>query len=182
MSLFKSIGKAIGGIARAVSPIASIIPGGALVTGALGQLGMRSAKESVAPIMLSQPAPQLSLMPASFPSMMGSLPTIGRAAGTAVGAVGGMVIARGASIARSAMAYCRRNPGWCASIGGTAAVSALIESGQLPVIRRRRGRGITPRDLRSFRRVANLVRGYCPTVRRIPHKALHVRRTGITHA
>jgi len=101
---------------------------------------------------------------------MGALPALG--ALPAVGAaVGGLVVRGGAAIARSAMGYCRRNPAWCASIGGTAAVAGLIESGQLPTIRRRRGRGITPRDLRSFKRVANLIRGFCPTVRRVPTRA-----------
>lgn len=114
---------------------------------------------------------------------MGALPPIaGRALPMLAGA-GALVVRGAASVARSAMTYCRRNPAWCASIGGTAAIAGLIESGQLPTIRRRRGRGITPRDLRSFKRVANLIRGFCPTVRRIPGRATrHVRGTGITHA
>jgi len=112
---------------------------------------------------------------------MGALPPLGRALGGAA-ALGGAVVAGGRAIASSAMTYCRRHPAWCAQIGGTAVIAGMIEQGQLPTIRRRRGRGITPKDLRSFRRVANLVRGFCPTVRRIPTRALHVRRTGITHA
>lgn len=119
--------------------------------------------------------------PVMTPTMGALPPLVGRALPMIAGA-GALVVRGAASIARSAMTYCRRNPAWCASIGGTAAIAGLIESGQLPTIRRRRGRGITPKDLRSFRRVANLVRGFCPTVRRIPSRSLHVRKTGITHA
>lgn len=110
---------------------------------------------------------------------MGALPPI---ISRGLPALGGAVMAGGRAVMRSAQTYCRRHPAWCAQIGGTAAIMAMIESGQLPPIRHRRGRGITPKDLRSFRRVANLVRGFCPTVRRIPSRALHVRRTGIQHA
>jgi hypothetical protein len=164
MSFFRSIGKVIGTVARAAAPIATVINpvlGGSLSVA--GQLGQRSS------------------LVASLPAGMGSLPQLGRAmpalaaAGTAV-----MVTARAAM--RSANIYCRRHPVWCASIGGTLAISDMILGGTLPVIRRRRGRGITPRDLRSFRRVAGLIRGFCPTVRRIPSRAIHARKTGIIHA
>jgi hypothetical protein len=38
----------------------------------------------------------------------------------------------------------------------------------LPPIKRRRRKGITPRDLSSFRRVASLIKSYGPTARRVP--------------
>jgi hypothetical protein len=105
---------------------------------------------------------------------MAALPAIGYGAGVLVG--------RGRNIARAAAALCTKHPQWCSTIGGVAAVAAMMESGQMPIPKRRRGRGLTPRDLRSFRRVARLIRVFAPTVRRIPHRALHVRGTGITHA
>jgi len=42
--------------------------------------------------------------------------------------------------------------------GGTAAVAAMIESGQLPMPKRHRGRGLSARDLRGFRRTSRLMR------------------------
>lgn len=101
---------------------------------------------------------------------MGALPPLARL-GTAVGpaiAAGGAVVARSAASAmRGAVTWCRRNPAWCANIGGTAAVAAMIGSGQLPMPRRRRGRGISSRDLRSFRRVHNLLATFCAPKARI---------------
>lgn len=141
-----------------------------------------ASKQAAPPVMMTGP----TVMPTTMTSpmiqqTMGALPQVGRALPLLAGA-GSLVVSGARAAARSAMVYCRRHPNWCSTIGGTAAVAAMIESGQLPTIKRRRGRGITPKDLRSFRRVANLVRGYCPTVRRIPSRALHVRKTGITHA
>lgn len=109
-----------------------------------------------------------TIMQAGLPLSMGALPTLTRALPAVIGAGAGMMARGAGAVFRSAQTYCRRHPQWCATIGGTAAVGAMIESGQLPVIKRRRGRGLTPRDLRSFRRVASLIKGYCPTVRRVP--------------
>lgn len=180
MSFFKSI---LGAVAPIVGGIFGGPAGAALGTGLAGVLAPRP--QPMQPFSMGRLPFQASSFAPMTVSSLGSLPQLGRAAG----AIGGTVIAGGAavlrsarSISRSANAYCSRHPAWCASIGGLPGVVGLLESGQLPVIRRRRGRGITPRDLRSFRRVANLVRGYCPTVRRIPSRALHVRRTGISHA
>ena len=92
------------------------------------------------------------------------------AAGLGLAAVGGAVVRtgiRGArSITNSAISYCRKHPAWCSTIGGIAAVEGLVGSGQLPIVKRRRARGISASELRSFRRVARFFRGYCPTVRR----------------
>lgn len=172
MSLFRQV-------LGVAAPIVGGMFGGPIGAAAGMALAGAIQKPAPAPLQVSGPA-----MPsAQFTQTMGALPPVlGRALPAVGGAVIGMGVRGATAIARSAMTYCRRHPQWCATIGGTAAVSAMIQSGQLPTIRRRRGRGITPKDLRSFRRVANLVRGYCPTVRRIPSRQLHVRRTGITHA
>lgn len=103
-------------------------------------------------------------------SLMGRLTPYG--VGTAVGVAASVGLRSARAIASSAIAYCKRHPGWCASIGGLAAVEAMVSNNQLPVIKRRRGRGLTPKDLRSFRRVASLIKGYCPTVRRVPTRKL----------
>lgn len=153
MSLFKKVGRAIGGVARVAAPFASAIPGVGLgIGGALGGLGMLGARSAAA----SMAGPAIG---AAFPSLGGIAARLGL--GTAGGAVvaGGMAVARsGAAIARGAVTWCRRNPAWCANIGGTAAVAALIESGQLPLPRRRRGRGLSARDLRGFRKTTRLIR------------------------
>lgn len=73
-------------------------------------------------------------------------------------ATGGGVMPRSArGIMKSANYYARKYPQWAMSVGGTTGIANLIASGQLPAMRHRRGRGITPRDLRSFKRVANLI-------------------------
>lgn len=95
---------------------------------------------------------------------MGSLPRIlGGAAGIAVGAV--TLGAR--TVARSAITYCRRHPAWCAQIGGTAAIAAMISDGTLPPIKRRRARGITAAQFKGFRRVHNVLSGFCAPRMRI---------------
>jgi hypothetical protein len=146
-------------------------------------LAARKKASAVSPVMGMQPMiyDQPQVMPA-----MGSIPGVGARAlpqiGRAIGFGAGVAVAKAGAIARGAAALCSKHPQWCSTIGGVAAVAALMESGQLPVPKRRRGRGLTPRDLRSFRRVARLIRVFAPTVRRIPSRALHVRGTGITHA
>jgi len=123
----------------------------------------------------------VSVMPSSLapgivsPMTLAALPAIGAGAAAIGGAAVRLGVAGARAVASSAMTYCRRHPQWCAGIGGSAAVAALIDSGQLPKIKRRRGRGLTPKDLRSFKRVANLIRVFAPTVRRIPARAT---RTG----
>ncbi len=92
-----------------------------------------------------------------------------------IAGMGGAVI-RGASAAgrsvataaRGAASMCAKYPAWCVAAGGVAAIAGMMQSGQLPMPRRRRRRGITPRDLQSFRRVATLIKSYGPTARRVP--------------
>ncbi|HEX2980673.1 MAG TPA: hypothetical protein VHO48_10460 [Anaerolineaceae bacterium] len=92
----------------------------------------------------------------------GALPAIGRVGGTLVR--GGVAGAK--RIYSSAASYCRKHPGWCQTIGGIAAVEALVQQGQLPVMKSRRGRGITATELKNFRRVARFTSKYCAPVRR----------------
>lgn len=108
---------------------------------------------------------------------MSSLPQLGRVIGGGAVVAGGMV-ARGArAVYYTASYYCRKYPAWCAQIGGIAAVSALVDNGTLPTIKRRRRRGITPRDLQSFRRVAGLIKTYGPTARRVPTRCAPRRKS-----
>lgn len=144
MSLLKSIGKTIGNVGRAVSAIPGVgaVPIVGTAAGLASMIGARTPKAA-------------SLLPS-----MGSLPMLGAAAGTAVRV--GMVGAKAAM--RGAIQLCRRNPGWCSTIGGTAAVAAMIESGQLPAPRHRRGRGLSARDLRGFRKTVKLIRATAGSV------------------
>lgn len=147
MSLLKSIGGIVGKVARAVAPVVSTFQpqlGG--VAAAVGQLGARTSGAA---------------MPgAGFLPMLGALPAVGAAAGAAVRV--GIVGARAAM--RGAITLCRRNPGWCSTIGGTAAVAAMIESGQLPAPKHRRGRGLSARDIRGFRKTVRLTRAVAGSV------------------
>lgn len=145
MSLLKSVGKAL---KRVVSSPAV----GAAVTvfnpaaGAALTAASRFMPQTVGPGLSS------SLLPT-----LGALPAI---AGAAVRV--GMVGARAAM--RGALQLCRRNPSWCATIGGTAAVAGMIESGQLPAPKHRRGRGLSARDLRGFRKTSRLMRQVASTI------------------
>jgi hypothetical protein len=148
MSLLKSIGGVIGNVARAVAPVVSAFqPSLGGVVGIAGQLGARSPTTVMPGAGLTS-----MLLPA-----MGALPAV---AGAAVRV--GMVGARSAM--RGAITLCRRNPGWCSTIGGTAAVAAMIESGQLPAPKHRRGRGLSARDIRGFRKTVRLTRAVAGSV------------------
>jgi hypothetical protein len=147
MSLLKSLGGVIGKVARAVTPVVSAFqPQFGAAVGIAGQLGARSTTVMPGAGLTS------SLLPA-----MGALPAV---AGAAVRL--GMVGARAAM--RGAITLCRRNPGWCSTIGGTAAVAAMIETGQLPAPKHRRGRGLSARDIRGFRKTVRLTRAVAGSV------------------
>lgn len=95
-------------------------------------------------------------------AQMASLPAIvrggGAIAGRAAGPLGAAMSA--GTIARSAMTYCRRHPAWCSTIG-LAGVAELIRGGSLPPIKKRRARGITGRELSSFKRVSRVLNTWC---------------------
>ena len=99
---------------------------------------------------------------------MGTLPAIGAgAAGAAIGTAVRVGAGAVSKFGRGAIQLCRRYPQWCSTIGGTAAVAGLLQSGQLPMLRRRRGRGISGRDLRAYRRIHNVLAGFCAPKARI---------------
>ncbi len=156
-------------VRKVVAPaIGAVLPGpiGAIAGAVLG------GTSRVPSVVTPQPT---AIAPASFAPM--ALPGIGAGMASAgmrllpaVGAAAGGMVARGAlsarRIASSAAALCRRNPSWCATIGGIAAVEAMVRSGQLPPTKRRRARGITGTELRNFKRVAKFTAKYCAPVRR----------------
>jgi len=108
----------------------------------------------------------------------GAMPTMGSLPG--IGAGGVVLYKAGRAAGRiyaSAARYCRTNPRWCYGIGGLAAVEGLIRTGQLPVHKRRRGRGITAREFRGFRRVHKVLSGFCAPrmrIRRHGHRVSNV--------
>lgn len=81
-----------------------------------------------------------------LPVTMGAGPGIGRGMG------------RMRSVNRSASTYCRRHPAWCTQVGGLGAVANMVAGGQLPLTRSSRGRGISSRELRAFRKVHRVLR------------------------
>lgn len=184
MSLLKKVGKVIGGAARIVAPaIGAVNPLGGLAAAVVGTLGARTTAQTTA----ISPAPQLAPLPtarmslvAAGPQVMpgiGPIPTMGSLPGIAtrvlpqLGRLGGVAVGMGirgvSRVASSAARYCKANPGWCATIGGVAAVEALINSGQLPVHRQRRARGLTGREMRSFRKVHRVLSKFCAPRMRI---------------
>lgn len=70
----------------------------------------------------------------------------------------------------SAASYCRRNPSWCSQVGGVGAVANMVASGQLPTVRRGRGRGISGREFRAFRRVHKVLSTFCAPRMKIRRK------------
>ena len=164
------LSKAWKSVRSVVAPVIGTAVGGP-VGGALGSLlGGSGSRGAV-------PAPSLAPMPSAMPGAgfqpaafaLPALPALGGAAARLAPAVIGGAVRVASSarrIAAGAASICRRNPQWCATIGGLAAVEALMRSGQLPVPKRRRGRGITATELRAFKRVAKFTSKYCAPVRR----------------
>lgn len=105
-----------------------------------------------------------------------ALPQMGSFQGAGMMGLSPQVIGRGAAavvkgaraIPRAAISMCRKYPQWCSTIGGTVAVEALLSSGQVPLPKRRRGRGISAHELKAFKRVARFTSRYCAPV----HKAM----------
>jgi len=142
----------LGKIAGLAAPILSVVnPLAGAVAGIVGAIGTK------APVMTALPF---------FPP----LPTIGRAilpgAGALVGGIAGAGVRSARAITNSAVTYCKRHPQWCSTIGGIAAIEAMIGQGQLPVIKRGRGRGISASDLRKFKRVSRVLSRYCAPTKR----------------
>lgn len=172
MSLFSSIGKVAKKVLPKAAPVIGSVagmvyggPAGAALGGRIGSaFGAVKSGASVRP-------------GAGFVAggAMGSLPPLvrgvgmaGSRAGAIAGAAAGYAVRGARAAAASASYYCRKYPTWCSTIGGLAAVEALVGNGQLPPIKRRRRKGLTPRDLASFRRVASLIKTYGPAARRVP--------------
>lgn len=168
MSLLKSIanfGRSI--LSNPIATkVASVIPGigtGIAIAGTAYQA--YSALKTPAAGAVSPGAGSVMALPqmGSFSSagMMGLSPaTVGR---------GAAAIVKGArAIPRAAISLCRKYPQWCSTIGGTVAVEALLNNGSIPLPKKRRGRGITAHELKSFKRVARFTSRYCAPV----HKAM----------
>lgn len=98
----------------------------------------------------------------------------------AVGRGAAAVVKGARAIPRAAVALCRKYPTWCSTIGGTVAVEALFNSGQLPVPKKRRGRGITAGELKSFKRVARFTHKYCAPVHHAMRSPAMRRHKGAT--
>lgn len=162
MSLLKKVVGKVGGALGGI--VGGLVGGpvGASIGGTIGGVLQRSPAppppivRTLAPMTPMRPTmqPALSLLPA----LPGAGPIVAAGVGMATRA------------ARSAIIWCRRNPQWCSTIGGTAAVAAMIERGELPHPPRRRSRGITGRELRAFRRVHGVLSKFCAPKMKIRRK------------
>lgn len=168
MSLLSSIVKRFAPVAATVG---KFIPGiGTAVslagTAATAYYAAKSVPAAPAPNFTPQIVPMpgigTSMQAGMFPGLSSLAPAAGRLAVTA----GRGVVAGAKKIYSSAANYCKKHPGWCQTIGGIAAVEALVSSGQLPVMKSRRGRGITATELKNFKRVARFTSKYCAPVRK----------------
>jgi len=158
VSIFSSIGGALKGAVTG------------FITGGLPGAGVGAAVGVAGSMMGGKAA--TTRLPAMKP--LSPLPGVKGSGGGIGGIVGGGIAAAAggarklAGVARGAAAMCAKYPQWCLAAGGVAAIANMMHSGQLPVPKRRRRRGITPHDLASFRRVATLIKSYGPTARRVP--------------
>lgn len=169
MSLIGSIASGIGSFASkafsAIKPYAGAIVGGAVGGPAGAMLGQQVFSST----------PNLPAIPGGG-SKFATLPRAGMTnarsltTGTSTQALvmsGGYSPASVSRINRAAGSMCSKYPQWCMQMGGVGQVAQAMATGQLPIPRRRRRRGITPRDLQSFRRVANLIKCYSAPVHRM---------------
>ncbi len=172
-----SIASSIGGlISKGVSTIGGFLKspvGGAIAGGIIGGptgaiLGSQIGSSTTLPALPGSgarlPLPSLSGLPGGF---------TGRSLATGTSkTVAGMIGAPGSrgysTVINAASRMCLKFPQWCTSVGGTQTVASMMWSGQLPIPKRRRRRGITPKDLSSFRRVASLIKSYGPVARKVP--------------
>lgn len=152
----------LGDIGRAIAPaIGGWLGGYTPIGGTAGAaLGTEVARLSAQRSNVMMPG----VGPIGPQPTMASLPRI---VGGAAGMVAGAAVLGARTVARSAITYCRRHPAWCAQIGGTAAIAAMISDGTLPPIKRRRARGITASQFRGFRRVHSVLSGFCAPRMRI---------------
>lgn len=167
MSLLKSIVSGVkkvisSPVVRAAAPILGGPVGIALTTASTAYGAYQALKTPTPPAFPGVGNLQNMGMSMSGVPLSGFLPAVGR--------VGGTVLRAGAAGARrvyqSAASYCRKHPGWCQTIGGIAAVEAMIQNGQLPAMKSRRGKGITATELKNFKRVARFTSKYCAPVRK----------------
>lgn len=172
MSIFSSIVKKIAPIAATVG---RFIPGIGTTLSMAGTAATAyyAAKSAVPAAPAPTFTPQIVPMPgvgSMQAGMFPSFPTSLTRALPALAGVGGAAVRVGVAGAKrvyqSAASYCRKHPGWCQTIGGIAAVESMIQSGQLPAMKSRRGRGITATELKNFKRVARFTSKYCAPVRR----------------
>jgi hypothetical protein len=164
MSLFSSIRKIGSTLLKSplAKPALAMVPGvgTALALGATAYQAYSSIKSPMAGAVMPGVGSSLSLPQLGSYSLMGSL-----SPGVIAGG-GRALVAGGRAAARGAVNLCRKYPQWCAGIGGTVAIEAMMNSGQIPIPKRRRGRGITAGELKSFKRVARFTSRYCAPVHR----------------
>lgn len=144
-------------------------PVGGVVGGVVGSaISSRGATSGNGGAIQTQALRAPTVMPGAGLQMGMGFPSLALTgtAGTALRVGGGMVVAGAKRVYSAAAGYCRRHPQWCSTIGGIAAVEAMIGRGELPVPKRRRGKGISATELKNFRRVAKFTSQYCAPVRR----------------
>lgn len=146
-------------VAKAVAPILGGPIGTLLTVGSTAYSAYQGIKSVGA-------APSMPSLPGIGTMGMTSLGAAGRSLPALAGGAVRYGVAGAKRVYSAAAGYCRKHPQWCSTIGGIAAVEALINSGQLPIPKRRRGKGISATELKNFRRVARFTSQYCAPVRR----------------
>lgn len=162
MSLLSKVFSAVKSVAAPILTTVGTVfggPVGGAIGGAVG--GAIAAKQVAKTSAISGAA----VMPGAGVMSAGMFPSLSLT-GTGVRAAGGMVVAGAKRVYSAAAGYCRKHPQWCSTIGGIAAVEAMIGRGELPIPKRRRGKGISATELKNFRRVAKFTSQYCAPVRR----------------
>lgn len=154
-----TFGKLVPGVGTAVSLAGTAATAYYSSRSGPGAIGAQVIQPGVGP---SMPSPITMGM---FPGMT----SIGRALPAIPALVGGAArigVTGAKRVYSAAASYCRKHPQWCSTIGGIAAVEAMIGRGELPIPKRRRGKGISATELRNFRRVVKFTSKYCAPTKR----------------
>lgn len=160
---------------RAVAPVLGG-PVGIALAGASTAYGAYQALKTPAAGAVMPGAGSVTAFP-SMPSLAMGM-SAGGPAFSALGQIGGTIVRGAGAFAKKAVDLCKKYPQWCSTIGGTIAIEAMLRSGQIPMPKRRRGRGITATELKNFKRVARFTSKYCAPVRRAMSAPVMRRKRG----
>lgn len=155
MSIFKKLERVFRPVLKAAAPALKMVPGvGAVVTAAEGISMARRALSPSRAVAAVSPSSAVQAVTQGYGAPMSLLPALGSLGRGAVTAGRAVVPAAGRVL---------RNPGVQGAAGAVVGGMLYDQFGN-PVRRaKRRAKGITARELKSFTRVTSILNKYCKT-------------------